>query len=534
MENIRQNILNWYPFKENSTILQISIDCDEITRYLCDISKKVTTIELSKERKQYILNNIKRDNLEVIEGNLEDIKLKEKYDYVILIGTLEYAQFIMKNNKNPELELLKFCKDNLELNGTILLSVDNRLGVKYLSGGKSSHCENIYDSIRNKFSNGKLFSKKELDKLIQKIEIKNKRYFYPLPNYKMPNIIISEDNLIKSTDSKLNYNFIYEEGSLVVQDEIKLLKQFIDNNEFEEYTNSYLVELSDSELNRDIKYISFNNMRKDEYSLILKMYSKDIEKMPKTQLAYNHILQINENCKKLKELGFEIAEDIKESNYIKSKYINLNQLDKYIVELIENEKIDEVYNLIDKWYEYIKKILKADENGNVEYGFLDLVFENTFYDDENDKFIIFDQEWVEKNINIDFILYRTIKNLFAHNNKIEQILDETQVMERYNLQKKQEEYEQMEKEFQDKIIDEEKRKFYGEQYKYRISSEELIKIIKDREKLGKDNVELISQINKIKNEREEELKLQEEKLQKVKNTKESIFSKIIRNMSSKK
>lgn len=525
MNRIKKNILNWYPFKENATILQIGGSSKEITNYLCNICKKVTIIEFSKEKANCIYNKEEEQkNLEIIVGNLEDINLQEKFDHILMLGTLEYANIIMKNEKEPEYKLINYCKDRLNSDGTILITVDNKIGVKYLAGGKSKHCEKVYDSIKNKFCNGKLFSKRELDELIEKVGIKNKRYFYPLPNYEVPNLIISQEALVKSTDSKLNYNCIYEERSLVVQDEIKLLKQFINNNEFEEYTNSYFIELSNEEINRKIKYISFNNMRKDKYSLILKMFDEVIEKTPKEDLAKEHILQIKENIKILKELGFETAEDEHtEDTCIKSRYIHLQQLDQYIVKQIENNQIDEAYELIDNWYKYIQEKLNSDENGNIEYGFVDLVFENVFYDELNKKFIIFDQEWLQKNINIDFILYRSINNLLAHHSKIEQKLNKEDMMRKYGLLEKQEEYEQKEMNFQTEIIDEEKRKFYGEQYKYKISSEEILKIIEDLKRLDRDNVQLIKEIERIRNENKEG-KVPE---------KESAFTKIKQKMLGK-
>lgn len=498
MNSIRKNIVNWYDFKENSKILEIGANFGEITSYLCDIAEKVTTIEFSREKgKKIELNNKDKKNLEVIVGDyLEEIQLKYKYDYIILIGTLEYADSIMKDKQDPYYKLLEYCKKNLKSNGTILLAVDNRIGVRYLSGAKSYHCEKIYDSVKNIFSNGRLFNKKELEEILEKIKIKNRRYYYPLPDYKVPNIIMTEDYLLSEIDSKINYNFIYEEGSLVVQDEIKLLKQFIENGEFQEYTNSYFVELTNSEINKNIKYVSFNNIRKDEYSLVLKMGDSKVEKYPKEDKSVQHIKTIIENTKKLKELGFNVAEEIESNEYVKSKYINSMPLDQYIIKLLKNNQIQSVYDIIDKWYSFVKEKLNPTNEGIVEYGFIDLVFENFFYDEQNDEFIVFDQEWLEKNIEIKYILYRAIQNICEHNQNIEKLLDKEQIYKKYKITKI-EEYSKTENCFQNKVIDYEKKNFYGEQYKYKISSEELIKIISDVKKLDKDNIELIKEISRL-------------------------------------
>ena len=497
MNSIRKNIVNWYDFKENSDILEIGSNCEEITEYLCSISKSVTTIEFSEEK--MIEKNSNKDNLKIIAKNLEEIKLEEKFDYIIMIGTLEYADSIMKDKKDPYNSLLQYCVEKLKPDGTLLIAVDNRLGVKYISGGKSYHCEKIYDSIKNNFSNGKLFSKKELEELIEKSKIKNKRYYYPLPDYKMPNVIISEEYLLDASDSKVNYNFVYEEGSLVVQDEIKLLKQFIKNGEFNEYTNSYIVELSNSDIKNDIKYVSFNNIRKEEYSLILKINGDTVQKYPKEEISKKHVKNIIKNTEKLKKLGFKVAEETNNEEYIKSKYIKFMQLDKYIIKLLENNQTQEAYDIIDKWYKYIGEMLKPNKDGIVENGFIDLVFENFFYDEKSDTFIAFDQEWIEKNINIKYILYRAIENICAHNHNVEKMLDKDKILKKYRIEDK-EEYSKLENEFQEKILDKEKKNFYGEQYKYKISPEELIKIIKDVKKLDRDNIELIGEINRLNNQ----------------------------------
>ena len=114
--------------------------------------------------------------------------------------------------------------------------------------------------------------------------------------------------------------------------------------------------------------------------------------------------------------------------------------------------------------------------------------------------------------------------MFAHNSKIEHVINKTKVLEKYKLTEKEEEYEQKEIEFQTKIIDEERKKFYGKQYKYKISSEELIKIIADVKKLDRDNVELIKEIEKITKEKEQE---------NIKTIKENIFTKIKRKILGK-
>ena len=72
---IRKNILNWYPFKDNSEVLEIGAGMGAITGVLCDKAYKVTSVELSKQRASAIMERCKdKENLEIIVGNFNDIR----------------------------------------------------------------------------------------------------------------------------------------------------------------------------------------------------------------------------------------------------------------------------------------------------------------------------------------------------------------------------------------------------------------------------------------------------------------------------
>lgn len=47
---LRKNILNWYKFKPDSSVLEIGCGMGAITSVLCDECKDVTAVELSRKR----------------------------------------------------------------------------------------------------------------------------------------------------------------------------------------------------------------------------------------------------------------------------------------------------------------------------------------------------------------------------------------------------------------------------------------------------------------------------------------------------
>ena len=89
---IRENLLEWYDYKKDASILEIGAGCGAVTGAFCKKMKRVVGIELSKKRSLINANrNGKYGNLEILVGNFEDIVIDEKFDYVSLIGVLEYS-----------------------------------------------------------------------------------------------------------------------------------------------------------------------------------------------------------------------------------------------------------------------------------------------------------------------------------------------------------------------------------------------------------------------------------------------------------
>ena len=81
----------------------------------------------------------------------------------------------------------------------------------------------------------------------------------------------------------------------------------------------------------------------------------------------------------------------------------------------------------------------------LEYGFMDFIPKNIFY--KNNELYAFDQEWMEKYIPVEHILYRAIIN----SNLYRKFSDD--ILERLNLIENRELFNKIEGEFGEKIID---------------------------------------------------------------------------------
>ena len=102
----RENILDWYEWKDDASVFEVGAGCGAISGVLCRNAKRVVANDLSKRRSTInAYKNQDASNLEIMVGNFNVVaeKMEERFDYVTLIGVLEYAKsYIGKDNPYPE------------------------------------------------------------------------------------------------------------------------------------------------------------------------------------------------------------------------------------------------------------------------------------------------------------------------------------------------------------------------------------------------------------------------------------------------
>ena len=192
LNKIKTNIISWYSFKENASILVLGNDVKEYSDYLI---KKGKNIILEK-------NNLSENSL----------------DYVVIF-----------DKANQIHDIKKYLKPD----GIILLIVNNKLGVKNLSV-----LGNFERLINNSLDE---FSKKQIEDIIKENGYENYKFYYPLPDYKTANVIFSDDYLPKYNNTKLMNNYYYKNGTKLFFKETKLLKEATRCGEFANFTNLKLI-----------------------------------------------------------------------------------------------------------------------------------------------------------------------------------------------------------------------------------------------------------------------------------------------------
>lgn len=238
----RRNLLEWFPFKKDGSLLEIGAGCGALTGLFTEKAARVTAVELSVKRSQIIYERFRRkENLEIIAGNISELNFAERFDCVTLVGVLEYARSFIKGDA-PARKLLAICESLLKPDGCLLVAIENRFGLKYFAGAREDHSGRSFESIEGyrADSPAETWSRDELSALLGDAGFAGLKFFYPHPDYKLPDEIFSEDYL-PETNHILKNAPNYDRDSYRIFSEKRAMLNIIADGKFEIFSNSFLV-----------------------------------------------------------------------------------------------------------------------------------------------------------------------------------------------------------------------------------------------------------------------------------------------------
>lgn len=244
--HIRQNIIEWCPIQKDDRVLEIGSGCGAITGALAKKAGKVTCIELSKKRSHInAYRNRQYDNVEILVGNFQDIEknLNNKFEYITLIGVFEYSAGYI-GGKTPYVDMLRKISEHLLPGGKVIIAIENRLGLKYWAGCTEDHVGTYFEGLEGYPNTESVhtFSRKELEKVIEKAGGFESEFYYPYPDYKFPMTIYSDEYLPGAGELNMNEHNLDRER-LYLFDETKVYDTLLENDLFPVYSNSFLVTL---------------------------------------------------------------------------------------------------------------------------------------------------------------------------------------------------------------------------------------------------------------------------------------------------
>lgn len=359
----------------------------------------------------------------------------KKFDFVLLIGVLEYAARFT-HTQNPQTDFLNKCKSFLKPDGTLIIAIENQLGIEYWSGKPEDHTTILFDGIMDypEPKGIKTFSRLELKNLLNSCGFVDQKFFYPYPDYKFPYIIHSDEMLPSPTELNRFRNNFYDIDRLELFQMDLALPTIIKAGMYPDMANSFLVlarQTHEKQRVFPLKIASNIGFRKAKYRLRSEIYRTQsgfiVKKVARTPEARAHLCAMTENCPYLTKIyGANHVAQMKliTEDAALMEFIAGMSFDEYLFKILEQRGVDEFKKI---FYSYLENFLRGAEDDmkfddavlsfdapNRKYD-LDATLHNTMVRDNN--LVIFDYEFLLPTLPKKFIMWRACKNFWSFHQK---------------------------------------------------------------------------------------------------------------------
>lgn len=209
-EELRSSITDWaseYHFnrarhcllrplgiKPGDRVLELGCGCGGITRYLGELGAKVISIEGSTARAKVAAERC-RDlpNVQVVVDDLLKFESDEPFDWVLIIGVLEYSP-IYGDPPDPVNHYLRSAARHMTPAARLVVAIENKLGLKYFNGCEEDHLGVPFLGVQGLYppKGPRTFGRQELSSHLNNAGLSHQRFLFPFPDYKLPDLIIDE------------------------------------------------------------------------------------------------------------------------------------------------------------------------------------------------------------------------------------------------------------------------------------------------------------------------------------------------------
>ena len=246
LSRARSLLLRGFQIPASATVLEVGCGAGAITRYLGECCSRVVAVEGSPTRAALARVRCRElSNVSVVCAPFEELEFAAKFDVVVCVGVLEYAATFGRGN-DPYEQLLSRFSALLAERGSLLLAIENQLGLKYFAGAREDHTARRFEGIEGYPASGhrvQTFGRVALHKMMRR-HFTRVDFFYPYPDYKLPRCVLS-DKAHRSLDvaelvgSYRSRDYAKDDSPLF--DEVPASRTLMNNAVLPDFSHSFLV-----------------------------------------------------------------------------------------------------------------------------------------------------------------------------------------------------------------------------------------------------------------------------------------------------
>jgi len=382
----RSQLLRGFNYDRAAKVLEVGCGCGAITRFLGETFDDVVSVEGSHARAR--LARMRTRDLEqvtIINSPFEELKFKRSFDLIFCVGVFEYASMFVAGD-DPHRRILDYFSELLAPGGTLVLAIENQLGLKYFSSSAEDHTGVMFDGIEGypRFAKkAKTFGRVELEQRLRE-NFPATAFHYPWPDYKIPSCLLTEEMLSTVDCAELVGSFHSTDygvrGRKPLFDEALAWRQLAKNELIPSLAHSFLVIATKGEsvgLKLDTLGRLYSSGRRPEFSTVTRFE-------PSATAAVDAV-------KRRRDGTEEFGEGKLHHRASRSPWVAAPSVQMLVAERsrAQDLSLDKILEPAKSWHQ---ALVAASDDGQLPGEMLDSIWRNAMLDEEGQLHWI-DQEW---------------------------------------------------------------------------------------------------------------------------------------------
>lgn len=252
--DMRRNLLEWYEFGENASVLEIGSECGALTGLLSEKAGSVTAVDVSGiSCRVNAVRNQNQENLRIYAGTLPEVlselPVNQTFSHVVIAGQLiRGAELLGRENMGEEdsdgtetaRELLNLAVSRLAEDGVLILAAENKYSLNFFAGAREIYTGKTIDKFETPGDQVSIFSREQVFDLIKQAGLVVTDEYEPVPDYCFPKEILSEETFL-NTHIPSMISTPYDWDRLVNFDEFSMWEMICKDGKFKEFADSFLL-----------------------------------------------------------------------------------------------------------------------------------------------------------------------------------------------------------------------------------------------------------------------------------------------------
>ncbi|MFV1975716.1 MAG: class I SAM-dependent methyltransferase [Candidatus Scalindua sp.] len=404
----RAQLFAGFDFDPSLKVLEVGCGCGAITRYLGESFSDVVSIEGSLKRAR--LARLRTKDLEAVSiicAPFQEITFSRKFDIIFCVGVYEYsASFVA--GENPYDSVLSYFSDMLTPSGIVVIAIENQFGLKYFNASREDHLGATYEGLEGYHTHGnkvKTFGKYELEENLRKY-FSNIEFFYPYPDYKLPDCLISDDFLSSGHAGELvsqitSRDYSGKKQSLWSEPLVSL--ELSKNKMLPFFSNSFLVLAGKSEIEGasfDQLAVIVSSQRNEKFRTQTRIYNDK-----KGEIAVSKKTLSGDSMTTIGKLSLVESHSIWMDSHSLQTMLYKNCMSKEM-------RLVDMFKPCRVWLNYLEGVAEyTDGDKYLDGKYVDCIFSNVYLDSSG--ISIIDKEWVwRESLKFNVVVIRAVYTFF--------------------------------------------------------------------------------------------------------------------------